>query len=682
VTPATPATPANIRRRPAARHARTRRRLAAAGAVCLALAAAAPAAAASGPVQMEITLLPQEIGIDETATLSITAQGNGFDSMRFQPTFKLDNLAMAGGASQFEDLNLINGNLTRSFRFAIQLRALAPGPARVHEILVRLGGRLSRLPDQEVHVVQEAAAASPSGASGAAGAAGAAGASGAPTPGAARGSSAGGAAREPLPRDPAELFERLFGGSPFAGVRRVMGPPVFLRAEVVPPRPLAGEQALYTVYLYTRESLAAINATAMPAFRGFWVRDLPQPEHLTREMVTIGNDSYARVAMIRKALFALRPGHHQLEPAACDVVIEAPDRGLFGLAQPPASEELHLQTPELAVDVQPLPQPPPGFGGLVGNVSLRASLQPYSLTAGQGAALTVTLAGAGNLQGVAAPSLEVPPGLTVFPPQQQSEDHLDGTTVAGRRTWTYVVVPDRAGTFSVRPRGIPYFDAARREYRTAESPPLALTALAPPHALLAAGTAGAGGADGAASHRGGAAAARRGLLAWPAWAAPLGSWAGLAPWLALPWFLILAVVLVRQRHAVQRAAATAHGAAAATPGGAAATGGVGGAAARDGALDSKLQAAAREERPRHAAASVEDGWRGYLAARWGVPAMLPPARWGAALAAAGAPPAAAAELDLLSEDLHYLRHAPQLSTTASVRDELLARSRRLLRLLR
>ncbi len=669
----------------------------AAGAVAGIVAGPGAAPLDAAAIQVHVALQPAVIGLDETATLTIEAAGGGIGSLSFEPRFALENLEMVGGPSQFEDLNLINGNLSRSFRYTLRLRPIAVGPARVRALLLPLRGQLVRLPDQEIRVQEQPAGL----AGGGAGGIGANG-TGANGIGANGGAGAGG-----LPQDPAELFERLFGGgSPFGGQRRQAGPAAFLRAEVQPPSPLVGEQALYTIYLYTRQDVAAVNATAMPTFRGFWVRDVPLPERLTPEMVAVGGDRYARVAMIRKALFGLRPGHHDLEPAGCDVVVEPPSRGFFGptLARP---EELHLRTPAVAVEVQPLPAAPPGFAGLVGQVSLAARLQPYSLHLGECAALTVTLAGAGNLQGVAPPRLDLPPGVRLFPPQQQSEDHLSGTTVEGRRTWTFVLVPTRPGHYDVRPKSMAFFDPAHREYRLASSPPLGLTALPAPAATAA--TTGSAGAPRPGSP-GGAAARRDGLLWWASAAR------------RRPWPLALAVVLGmvaaasaltwrRSRRAHVRAGwAAAPGGSAGVPG---PTGGAAGKAASSGAagapssptapaaagssaaavaaaaaaahpaeLERKLREAAGEDRPRQAAALVEEGWRGYLARRWGLPVTTPPPRWGAVLAAQGVASEIADEVVRLVEELHYLRYAPQLSTTGAVRDELVARSRLLLRRLR
>jgi hypothetical protein len=633
--------------------------------VLLVLLVIAPAPLAASPFAVNVSLAPAVIGLDETATLTIETSGGGLGSLRFTPHYTLENLEVVEGPSRFDDFTLINGSLSHSSRYSLRLRPLGPGPARVRSLAIAVNGQLVRLPDQEIRV-QEA----PAGQAGA----------------------IPGGARRPAPEnpEPEDLIEQFFGsGSPFSQAPRPQSPAAFVRAEVEPARPRQGEQAVYTIYLYTRQDVAAINATDMPSFRGFWVRDLPQPEHLVPEMVNVGAERYGRVAMIRKALFALRPGHHVLEPAGCDVVVEPPNRGFFG--PPPRPMELHLRTPEVAVDVQPLPPAPAGFGGLVGQVSLAAKLQPYKLHLGDGATLAVTLTGAGHLEGVAPPRLEVPPGLTVFPPQQQSEDHVNGGTVVGRRTWTFVIVPSHPGIYSVRPLGVSFFDPVHGQYRVAESPALALMALpAPPAAAAAGGAAAGGSAAGGHSSRRGAALPGRERLAWP-WQA--GGWPGRLAGLAAVASVVVVVLIVALIRARRRRRPRPYAPAAApAPAGAAAVTGTAapaGAGAPDresrpqpGEVEQKLREAAREERPRQAAALVEEGWRGYLARRCGLPATTPAARWGAVLAAQGMASDIADEVTRLAEELHYLRYAPQLSTTGAVRDEMLARSRQLLRRLR
>jgi BatD DUF11 like domain len=587
----------------------------------LLLLAALPAAA--DDIRVDARLEPAVIGVGETATLTFEARA-GLENPRFRPDFELENLQIVAGPIGSEDVRYVNGSISRSYRVSFRVQPTATGRARVHSISLYLKGQTVEMDDRAITVqiepTQEAAAEE-------------AGAGGA------------GAGEEPRFADP---FERFFGRQ-FLPQRRPRGPAVFLRSEITPEHPYAGQQAVYTLHLYTRDDISAIMPHELPKFRGFWVRDIPLPPSATPDMVDVGGVRYARVVLLQKALFPLRPGRYTIEPSQVDLIARVIEQRFFG---PPLShpEQVRLSTSAQVLDVRPLPAAPPGFGGTVGQVGLVTRLEPPQLRIGEAATLTVTLSGRGNLQSAAEPRIAPPDGLTLYPPQQQSEDEIHGTTVTGERTWSYVVVPDRAGRYTLRVPEVSYFDPVNGAYRVAAAPTLEMRALprlsaaGSPHSIrTAAITAPAGGLLAGT------------LSGWPRW----------APWLfALPWGLAFVALLTRRRRP------------------AAADGGRALAACDGDAVEQRLREAETETRPRQAAARIEEAWRELLAARWEIPCATPPARWSEALAARGAEPTAAAELRRLTEDLHYLRYAPQLSETGDLVAETVDRSRRLLRRLR
>ena len=577
-------------------------------AACLWLAAAALPAAADDAVA-KVTLEPQVVGLGETVTLTIELRSPHLSSLHFHPDFKLENLELASSASQYDNVQMVNGSFSRTFGFVWRLRPIAVGRAAVRSLRLQIGDELRQLPDREI-TVQEA-----------------------PT----------GQADEPAGQEAQDPLEQLFGAPLF---QRQSEPPrrpaVFLRAEVQPQLPYVGQQVLYTAYLYTRDDIASMAAREMPAFRGFWVRDVPLPQRLPTDMVTVGNQRYARVAVVQKALFPLRPGHYTIDPAAMDLMARVVESRWFAppLARP---QQVTVTAPAVALEVQPLPPAPPGFGGAVGQLALAARLDPAQLRLGEAATLTVTLAGRGNVQGVAEPRLALPPGLKLFPPQQQGDERVLGTAVQGTRTWSWVVVPERTGHATLTVPALPFFDPLSRQYRSASAPPVELTTLPPAVASTSAATLNS----------------IRNAAAGPAQGGGGFSWLRLLPWLlAVPWGIALLVTLARRR----RQPACAPGV--------------------FELAEQRFAAAAAETRSRQAAARLEEAWRDLLAERWALPPGTPAAHWCAELRGRGADPEAAAELSHLADDLHYLRYAPQLSASGTLTAEAIARSRRLLRRLR
>ncbi|MEO1088265.1 MAG: BatD family protein, partial [Acidobacteriota bacterium] len=294
----------------------------------------------------------------------------------------------------------------------------------------------------------------------------------------------------------------------------------------------------------------------------------------------------------------------------------------------------------VTVDVRPLPDPKPeGFDGLVGQLKLDLDIDRRELEVGEAATLTLTLSGRGHLQSMPAPDLGDIEGLQVMAPQQQSEEKLRGEQVEGRRVWKWVMVPKRPGEHVVPGLDIPFYDPRRGQYRTASTESVQLSVRGASRV--------ADGSQEVKLHP------VRGSDLPPTSGGSLFAGAQRHWLVAAPAGLGLALILLRGR-------------------------GVGRAEGKR-RLKQVLAVAASEEKPRQAAGMVEEAWREYLEERWGIKRGTPTPEWAQALAQAGAPDAAAAELVQLADDLHYLRYAPKLSSTAGMRDEMIERSKRLAR---
>jgi len=569
--------------------------------IVLAVLSAAPAHA--GEIRVRATLEPERIGIDETATLSIEVQGGGLRGLHFRPAFDMDNFEVVGGPYQREDILLGNGRLTRSFRLSWKLRAISTGRARIQGLRIRVGGEVVSLGSREVLVQEEPTELSISDEAGDEG-------------------------------DPLDRFFRRW--EPAWRDRTWRRPNVFIRAEVSPRKPVVGQQVLYTVHLYTLSDVSAVSPTAVPDFKGFWVRDIPQPTKLPTDIVEIDGRRYGRVVVLQKALFPIRSGRHQLQATEMDLLVRTIDRRFFG---PPTSsaEHLSLRTEAMPLDVQPLPPSPEGFTGAVGRMSLSATVEPPELRLGEAATVTLTLSGEGNLQGLPEPPMPRIEGLKVLPPQQAEEDEISGTRIQGSRTWSYPVVPEKAGTYQLAVPGIPYFDPEAKKYELAKVEPIRLTALPAPSARM----------DERMDEPPVSAEEA------PRWTDRLpGRWAWL---LAIPGVLAVALLVARRRNGKPAVCDARR------------------------RLEHGIEEAGQESRPRQAAARIEEAWRDFLAERWEIPPSTPSTRWADLLISQNADPDAARELVRLADDLHYLRYAPQLSTCDSMLSEALDRCRRLLR---
>ena len=578
------------------------------------------AAMAEPRVSIELEPSPT-VGLDELAVLRITIEG-GVTGPRAQPHFELENFRLINGPSQSTSISFVNGATSSSLTLSWQLQALAVGQGKVHSIAIRIGDQTYHLEDQAVEVVEQAPV------------------------------------RQRRRRS--NPLDRFFSDDPFFSGRdnsrnsdrfdrrprrrEPREPPeIFLRAEAEPARPYAGQQVTYTLYLFTQVDVRSVNPEELPTFEGFWKEDIPQPDQLAPQMVMRDGKQFGRVVLLQRALFPRRAGRHEIDPMVATLVALIPDSSPFGSLMP-HSQEIRRSSNRVVIDVQELPPPPPGFQGAVGRLRLNASLEPNHLEVGDATTLTLRLDGSGHLQGIPAPQLPEIPGVRVFPPQQQSAESLSGEELRGERTWSFVLVPEKPGSWQLPAIEVPYFDPRRGRYEVARTTALPLEV------------------RGATQH-----ADDNGqtidlhpirTAALPAVGGSIGS-THLAPWmLALPWGLALFLWLWRRRGGGQ-----SHG------------------ASRRQLLE-HIERAKQEEQPRQVAALLESAWRHFLEDRWQIPPGTASPQWGALLSAKGVPTDAADELMQLADDLHYLRYAPKLSTTDGLRSELIDRCRRLVKTLR
>ena len=573
----------------------------------LPLALLAVASARAEGIQVDASLTPETIGIEQLATLTIEVSGGGVRRLQPVTDFELQNLKIVAGPYSQESFQFANGTTSRSAKISWRVRPLELGKARVHSLVVRVGDQVVELADLGLTIQQEPIEA--------------------PAP--------------PRGRDP---FDRLFEPfrEPRAGLTRRSRGEVFLRATATPEEAYVGEQVLYTLFLYTQSDISSINPESLPDFQGFWVREVPQPRRYDPEMVEIDGKTFARVKLLERAIFPLREGDFELEPTRALMAVKVPvtTMRLSLLSQ---TEEIQRISNAVRLHVKPLPAAPEGFDGAVGDLHLTSTLAPRTIQAGEATTLRVELSGRGLLVGLPDPELPELPGIEIYPPQESSTDEVRSGKVHGVRSWSYVLIPERPGPVEIPALELPYFDPAQSRFLTASSEPIRLDVV--PSTKVAPGT-----SAGARLHP-----IRNAAL-------PVAG-SGLRWMVHVPHVLMASALLGLLATWVTRRSDRF------TPDHRQAL----------HVFEDRLDAIREIEHGRHVATGLEAAWRDFLRDRWQIPASTASSGWSRELTGRGASEQASEDLEKLAEDIHYLRYAPQLSSTEALHGELLQRSRQILR---
>ena len=253
-----------------------------------------------------------------------------------------------------------------------------------------------------------------------------------------------------------------------------------------------GEPIVASYKLYSRlrsDSRLSKN----PAFNGFSVIDLPEPDVAENARETLNGKEYS-VYIIRKAqLYPLQDGTIELETATLEndvlflksAVSEENgniDRFINGVGIDPdatISQAVSLNSQPVTIKVKPLPLAgkPASFNGAVGKFEISALLEKNHFTTTETGRLKIIIGGQGNLQLVTAPEINWPKELELF--DAVVTDELIQTTVpvSGRKIFEVPFTVSAAGDYTIPRISFSYFDPASASYKTATTDSITFTIL-------------------------------------------------------------------------------------------------------------------------------------------------------------------------------------------------------------
>ena len=389
------------------------------------LFAASLVAAQGGSVRTEVDA--RKIGTDDVTTLSIVLDGDAASLDAALPALR--NLRVVGGPSTSTQISFVNGSMSRQKVLSFVLRAEKTGTAEVGPVSVQ--GYPPTAPIS-IEVV----------------------------PGAIR----------PAPQEPQDPFggrdpfEEIFG-RPRRTQPQTQGK-LFVEAVLSRPAARVGEPILVTYFVYTQISLSGVEFAEAPKYPGFWAEEIDRSRgDSSGENTVVQGEPFLRYPVLERLLFPTRTGLLEIPEARLRLV---PATGAFGVAAP-----IERSTKVLKVNVSGLPPGTPE-GSAVGTYEVESSVDRTSVPLGDAVTFRFKVKGRGNLKWVdAAPSLEIP-GARVFPPRVTSDLKTTRQGIEGSKTWEFVIVPEKEGTYEIPSIAFSSFDPATASLRTDRTNAIAL----------------------------------------------------------------------------------------------------------------------------------------------------------------------------------------------------------------
>lgn len=193
----------------------------------------------------------------------------------------------------------------------------------------------------------------------------------------------------------------------------------------------------------------------------FVAEDWSAPE--TSEGVAGGQRMFT--ARFRTRLVAPAPNTVKLEAASHLMHVQTGSTN-FGLFSQPRMEPISVVSNQPTIEIRPLPSAPANFSGAVGQLKLSSKVVPKEASVGEPITWTLELSGTANWPSIEGlPTREVSRDFEAIQPKAKRTT-ADGKLFDATLTEDVVLVPTKAGDYTLGPVAFTFFNPSSGEYET------------------------------------------------------------------------------------------------------------------------------------------------------------------------------------------------------------------------
>lgn len=247
---------------------------------------------------------------------------------------------------------------------------------------------------------------------------------------------------------------------------------LFITATASKSRIFEQEAVVLTYKLYTLVNLRQL-AGEMPELDGFHCQELNSKAQLSLKYERYNGRNYGTAIWRQYVLFPQKSGKMTIPSVSFDAEVEVtnytadPIDFFFGGGSLTQMFRKTIRTPEVEIDVKPLPSPvPSNFSGAVGKFSMTGTLTPEQLDANDAASMRIVVSGQGNMKLMKAPSVDMPKDFEVYTPKETDKTTSTAGGAKGNVIFDYVIVPRHGGRYSIPPVEFVYFNPDAEKYVT------------------------------------------------------------------------------------------------------------------------------------------------------------------------------------------------------------------------
>lgn len=389
---------------------------------------------ASGPARVSQ-------GSQFRVTYTINAQGTNFRA----PTFSHFNFIGGPSQSSSSNMQIINGQVYQSvqYSFTIYLQAVNVGKFDIDEASITVNGKVYKSNKLQIEVVA----------------------------GNSQTNYQNQPSQQPNNRQPQNNNSK-------PSETKVESNDVFIKAIPSQNSVYEGQEVKVTYKLYTSIPIVQYSINKIPSSNGFWSTELTDRQKQPKQYQEVYNGKTYTVAEVRKVyVYPQKTGQLRIDPLLMDIVAQVRkaqqrrssfwdsffDDSFFGGGVDNVKKT--ISSNPVVINVKKLPDgAPENYTGAVGQLSVTAKLDRYSLPANEALKLQITVSGKGNLKLIDFPKVEFPSDFEVYDPKTIDQTKTTEAGASGSIVFEYIAIPRNEGKYTIEPQDFTYFDPGKNKY--------------------------------------------------------------------------------------------------------------------------------------------------------------------------------------------------------------------------
>jgi hypothetical protein len=372
---------------------------------------------------VEATVSENRIFIGEQFTISVEVKGTSMRDVSLPVLPRIDGVGtLSSTPSRSTSISIVNGRTTTSTSYSFSLIAREKGSYTIPPITIEIDGETHSTNSLQIEVIER-------------------------------------------------------GNLSRADGRQM--PEIFLEVEVDDNNPVPGQQIVASLVLYFKQGVEITSFQPSAGWRtdGFWKEELQNIRQPEAESVILGGVRYRKATLIRYALFPSRSGNLSLSEFPLNVGIRTqPNRNdpfgsFFGSGT--NQRRVSLESTPVEITVRPLPPAENAISmNAVGDLRITRNLNLDEVVTGETVELRTKIEGTGNIPLVRKPNYEIPDGLDLYTPQENSDIERRGLNIRGEKTFTELMVARAPGIYEIPSERVAVYDPSRSRYNYITLPAL------------------------------------------------------------------------------------------------------------------------------------------------------------------------------------------------------------------